>query len=132
MYSKILVPLPHDLGLSRQTLDIGKALATSDGAVVAINAHEALDGSVASCVDQANTDEGLAQARQTLSDETTHVDSVRTEIVKGHTYSSTIDDAANYSLIGTNRTELSDRLLGPTAARVVRHVPSAAHVCRST
>ncbi|GGX70716.1 universal stress protein [Tateyamaria omphalii] len=136
MYSKILVPMALDHDVSPQTLDIAKALAAPGGDIVAFHVHEALQGSVAAYVDQAVVDEGFARARQTLTDKTAHLDGVQTEIVRGHTYRSIIDYAAqnivDCIVIGSHRPGLSDYLLGSTAARVVRHAPCAVHVYRST
>lgn len=134
MYQKILVPMALDHGLSKDTLEIAKALSGGNGEIIALHVYEAPQGSVQAYLDDAAKEEGLARARAELHAKTEHLDSVTAEMVIGHTYRSIIDYASAHSIdcivMGSHKPGFSDYLLGSTAARVVRHAPCAVHVYR--
>ena len=134
MYNKILVPMALDHGVSQHTLKVAKALAGSDGQIIALHVHEAPQGSVAAYLDADVVKEGLERARRELARKTDDIEGVTAELVTGHTYRTIIDYAAANSVdcivIGSHKPGLSDFLLGSTAARVVRHAACAVHVYR--
>jgi nucleotide-binding universal stress UspA family protein len=136
VYQKILVPMALDHGLSKDTLNIAKALSGGNGEIIALHVYEAPKGSVQAYLDEAAKEEGLARARAELRVKTDHLDGVKAEMVIGHTYRSIIDYASTHDIecivMGSHKPGFSDYLLGSTAARVVRHAPCAVHVYRST
>lgn len=136
MYRKILVPMALDHGVSPQTLEIAAALRGQGGDIIALHVHEAPQGSVAAYLDEEVVKDGFAKARATLEAKLIGIESVKGEIVMGHTYRTIIDYAAangvDCIVIGSHKPGLSDYLLGSTAARVVRHAPCAVHVHRSS
>ena len=134
MYKKILVPMALDHGLSKDTLEIAKALSCGNGEIIALHVYEAPQGSVQAYLDDAAKEEGLARARAELRAKTEHLDGVKAEMVIGHTYRTIIEYAATHSIdcivMGSHKPGFSDYLLGSTAARVVRHARCAVHVYR--
>ena len=136
MYKKILVPMALDHGLSEKTLEIAKALAGSDGEIVALHVYEAPQGSVQTYLDAEVKKKAVDSAIAQLEAKTAHLEDIQTEMVVGHTYRSIIDYAAAKDVecivIGSHKPGFSDYLLGSTAARVVRHAPCAVHVYRTT
>ena len=134
MYSRILVPMALDHGLSPQMLDIARKLAADDGEIVALHVYEALQGSASAYLDEDAVKEGFDRARQMLQDKLDGMGQITPKLVKGHTYRTIIDFAAAEKIdcivIGSHKPGLSDYLLGSTAARVVRHAPCAVHVYR--
>lgn len=135
MYSKILVPMALDHGVSPSTLGIAKALASDGAEITALHIYEAPQGSVQAYMDEETKREGVARARKELAQKTAHLSGVKAEMVVGHTYRSIIDYASEHSVdcivMGSHKPGFSDYLLGSTAARVVRHAPCAVHVYRS-
>ena len=136
MYQKILVPMALDHGVSPQTLAVAKALAADNGHITAMHVYEAPQGSVAAYLDAETVKEGFETARETLAEKTRNLAGVETVLVKGHTYRTIIDYAAQQGVdcivIGSHKPGLGDYFLGSTAARVVRHAPCAVHVCRNS
>jgi nucleotide-binding universal stress UspA family protein len=136
MYKKILVPMALDHGISEQTLEAAKALSGPDGEIIALHVYEAPQGSVAAYLDAGVVQEGFDRAKAQLIEKTKDLPGVTPEIVKGHTYRSIIDYAADHNIdcivIGSHKPGLSDYLLGSTAARVVRHASCAVLVHRTS
>ncbi len=136
MYAKILVPMALDHGISAQTLEIAKALSGGTGKVIALHVHEAPQGSVLAYLDADVIEEGFEKARKLMHDKLAGIDGIEAVLIKGHTYRTIIDFAAEQGVdcivIGSHKPGLSDYLLGSTAARVVRHAPCAVHVHRSS
>ena len=135
MYQKILVPMALDLGVSKGTLEIAKALNGGTGEIIALHVYEAPQGSVQAYADDKAKQDGLVRAQAELHAKTKHLSGVKAEMVVGHTDRSIIDYASMHSIdcivMGSHRPGFSDYLLGSTAARVVRHAPCAVHVYRS-
>ncbi len=136
MYSKILVPMALDHGVSAQTLEIAKALSDDQATVIALHVHEAPQGSVSAYLDADIVKEGFEKARKLMHEKLSGIDGIEPVLIKGHTYRTIIDYATEHGVdcivIGSHKPGLSDYLLGSTAARVVRHAPCAVHVHRSS
>lgn len=136
MYSKVLVPMALDHGISPHTLEVAKALTAGKGAIIALHVYEEPQGSVRAYLDEGAIKEGFDRARLLLNEKLAGLPDVKGEIVKGHTYRTIIDYAQAKGIdcivIGSHKPGLSDYLLGSTAARVVRHAPCAVHVHRSS
>lgn len=136
MYTKILVPMALDHGISPQTLEIARALLEPGGEIVALHVYEAPQGSVSAYLDEETVKSGFAAARRRLSEKTAGIEGVKPILVKGHTARTIIDYAdqngVDCIVIGSHRPGLRDYLLGSTAARVVRHASCAVHVQRTT
>jgi nucleotide-binding universal stress UspA family protein len=136
MYKKILVPMALDHGISASTLEIAKALAGGGGDITALHVYEAPQGSASAYLDADAVKESVKRAEAILAEKTAGLEGVTPVMVKGHTYRSIVDFAAEHGVdcivIGSHRPGFSDYLLGSTAARVVRHAPCAVHVFRSS
>lgn len=136
MYTKILVPMALDHGISPQTLEIARALLETGGEIVALHVYEAPQGSVSAYLDEETVKSGFEAARRRLSEKTAGIEGVKPILVKGHTARTIIDYAdqngVDCIVIGSHRPGLRDYLLGSTAARVVRHASCAVHVQRTT
>ncbi len=136
MYKKILVPMALDHGISASTLEIAKALTGGGGDITALHVYEAPQGSASAYLDADAVKESVKRAEAMLAEKTAGLEGVTAVMVKGHTYRSIVDYAAEHGVdcivIGSHRPGFSDYLLGSTAARVVRHAPCAVHVFRSS
>ena len=135
MYSKVLVPMALDHGISPQTMEVARALVGSDGEIIALHVYEAPPGSVSAYLDEDVVKAGFEAAQKRLQDKVSGAEGVTAVIAKGHTARTIIDYAADNNVdcivIGSHKPGLRDYLLGSTAARVVRHAGCAVHVQRT-
>lgn len=136
MYTKIVVPMALDHGLSPVTLAVADKLRSDDGQIIALHVYDLPESAAKAVLDKSLLEEGFARARSLLHEKTAGYSNVSARIVRGHTYRSIVDEAAKEDadciVMGSHRPGLSDYLLGSTSARVVRHAPCAVHVCRGT
>ncbi|GGB95376.1 universal stress protein [Marivita lacus] len=134
MYSKILVPMALDHGVSPQTLEVARVLRSEGGEIVALHVYEAPQGTVKAYLDDEVVKAGFDTARERLNEKIAGLDDVTPALVTGHSARTIIDYAAQHGfdciVIGSHKPGLSDFFLGSTAARVVRHAPCAVHVHR--
>jgi nucleotide-binding universal stress UspA family protein len=134
MYSKILVPLALDHGISSNTLAIANALSGATGQIVALHVHEAPQGSVSAYLDDATVQAGIDLATKALREKTADLGNVTPVLTTGHSARAIIDYANSNDIdcivIGSHKPGLRDYFLGSTAARVVRHASCAVHVYR--
>lgn len=134
MYRNILVPMALDHGLSKQTLEIARALLAPGGKITAIHVYEAPQGSVSAYLDEATVKSSIEAARKRLEEKVAVHAGIKPVLVKGHTARTIVDYASEKAVdcivIGSHRPGLSDYLIGSTAARVVRHASCAVHVQR--
>ncbi|WP_323767586.1 universal stress protein [Marinovum sp.] len=136
MYNKILVAMALDHGISPEMLKIAQALCNPGAEIVALHVFEAPPSSVNAYLGEDAVREGYERARQLMAEKTAHIEGITARIVRGHTYRTLIEYAADHDIdcivIGSHQPDFSDYLLGSTAARVVRHAPCAVHVFRSS
>ena len=134
MYSKILVPMALDHGLSPQTLQVAKSLCQDEGKIIALHVHEALQGSVSAYLDEKTIKSGYEKTEKLMAEKLASADYVTSVIVKGHSARTIIDYAKDNEIdcivIGSHKPGITDYFLGSTSARVVRHAPCAVHVLR--
>ena len=134
MYSKILVPMALDHGISHDTLAIADALRAPSGQIIALHVHEAPQGSVSTYLDEASIQAGIDRATQNLTEKTAKLKNVTPVLISGHSARAIIDYAETNGIdcivIGSHKPGLRDYFLGSTAARVVRHAACAVHVHR--
>ncbi|MBO6519531.1 MAG: universal stress protein [Rhodospirillales bacterium] len=136
MYQKILVPMALNHGISPQTLEIARALMAPGGSIVALHVFEVPKGSVSAYIGEEVIQKGLDKAAEVLREKTSHLDGVSTDIIRGEAHRKIVDYAVEHDfdciVIGSHKPDLSDYLIGSTAARVVRHAPCAVHVHRDS
>lgn len=136
MYDKVLVPLALDHGISPQTLEVARALATKGAEITALHVYEVPKGSVSVYIGEDTVERGFERARALLSEKVAGMTGVRAEIVRGQAHHAIIGYAVSHGfnciVIGSHKPGLSDYLIGSTAARVVRHAPCAVHVHRDS
>ena len=134
MYDKILVPMALDHGISAETLGIARALCSPGGKIIALHVYEVPQGSVSAYLGQKIIEEGYERAKKLLLEKTAGLDGVTAQIARGHASRTIIDYAIEHGVgcvvIGSHKPDLTDYLLGSTAARVARHAPCAVHVHR--
>lgn len=135
MYKKILVPLALDHGISPQTLGAAKALLSEGGEIMALHVYEIPKGTVSTFLRQDAIEFGQDAAEKLLREKTNGIDGLQAEVIKGHAYRSIIEYADKGSfdciVIGSHKPDVSDYLMGSTAAKVVRHAACAVHVHRA-
>lgn len=134
MYSKILVPMALDHGVSERTISVAKSLMSEGGEVIALHVYEAPQRSVAAYLDADAVRDSMERARSDLAEKTAQF-GVKSELIQGHSARSIIDYAADNAVdcivMGSHKPGFSDYFLGSTAARVVQHAPCAVHVIRN-
>ncbi len=134
MYTKILVPMALDHGISSDTLAIAELLRGTTGKIVALHVHEAPQGSVSVYLDEDAVQAGFERAKKDLAEKTAKLPNVTPVLITGHSARSIIDYANSNGVdcivIGSHKPGLRDYFLGSTAARVVRHASCAVHVHR--
>ena len=135
MYSKVLVPMALDHGISPQTMEVAKALISDGGEIIALHVYEAPQASVSVYLDEEVVKAGYEAARERLQDKIAGAEGVTAIMAKGHTARTIIDYADDNNVdcivVGSHKPGLRDYLLGSTAARVVRHAGCAVHVLRA-
>ncbi len=136
MYKKILVPMALDHGISSQTLAIARTLSAPDGRITALHVFEVPGGSVSAYLGKDVIKKGFDRAAQILKEKTVHLEDVATDMIRGNANRKIVDYAIEHKfdciVIGSHKPDLSDYLIGSTAAWVVRHAPCAVHVHRDS
>ena len=136
MYKKILVPMALDHGISKDTLEIARALCGEGGEITALHVFEVPQGNVSTYIGEDTVQKGYARAYEILKEKVAGLQGVKPEITRGQAYRGIINHAVENGfdciVIGSHKPGLSDYLIGSTAARVVRHAPCAVHVHRDT
>lgn len=134
MYTKILVPMALDHGVSEQTLKVAEGLSAGTGEIIALHVYEAPQRSIATYLEEGAVRESMALAKANLAEKTAEYTRVRSEMVQGHSARAIIDYAADHDIdcivMGSHKPGLGDYFLGSTAARVVQHAHCAVHVVR--
>ncbi len=136
MYEKVLVPMALNHGISKDTLEIARALCAEGGQITALHVYEVPESSVGIYVGEETVRRGYQRAREILEEKVAGLDGVSAAITRGQAYRAIIEHAVangfDCIVIGSHKPGLSDYLIGSTAARVVRHAPCAVHVHRDT
>ena len=134
MYTKVLVPLALDHGISVDILAVAETLRGSTGEIIALHVHESPQGSVSSYLDEEAVQAGLERSRNDLANKTADLPNVKAVLITGHSSRAIIDYADSNGVdcivIGSHKLGLRDYFLGSTSARVVRHASCAVHVHR--
>lgn len=134
MYSKLLVPMALDHGISPQTLELAEALRAEGGEIIALHVYETPQGSVSVYLDKSVVQAGFDAAEKKLQEKVEGLPNVAPKIVKGHSARTIIDFAeangVDCIVIGSANPALSDFFLGTTASRVARHAKCAVHIQR--
>ena len=134
MYNNILVAMALDHGVSQNTMEIAKLLASEGGKITALHVLEEPHGTANVRLREDLLQQGTDRARELFGEKLQNVTGVERKLVVGHV-SRTIVDYANENgvdciVMGSHKPGLADYLLGSTAARVVRHASCAVHVFR--
>ena len=134
MYKKVLVPLALDHGLSGSLLEIARRLLLPGGEILALHVVEAAFGLARATQSEAHAQDAFDRARNLMEDKLLDEDNVVGHVIEGHVYRSIIEFSEEHEIrcivMGSHKPDLSDFLLGSTAASVVRHAHCAVHVHR--
>ncbi len=134
MYDKILVPLALDHGLSGKLLEIARQLLLPGGEILALHVVEEAFGLARATQSDANAQMAFDRARELMKTKLSEEENVVGHVIEGHVYRSIIEFSEKHGIscvvMGSHKPELSDYLLGSTAASVVRHASCAVHVHR--
>ncbi len=134
MYKKIIVALALDHGISETALAKAKLLLDPGGEIIALHVYEAPSGAAAAYISEDDLHRARRTAQQRLEERVRDVPEARAELVAGHSGRTIADFAkeqnADCIIMGSHKPELTDYLLGSTAARVVRHAPCSVIVLR--
>ncbi|MBT8425386.1 MAG: universal stress protein [Silicimonas sp.] len=134
MYNKILVAMALDHGVSPKTLEIARALRAAGGKIIAIHVLEELPGSSNAELWETLQNEIHDRARALLKEKLAGTKEISAVLVPGHVHSTILEYAEENGVdcivMGSHKPDLTDYLIGSTAARVVRHAPCAVHVYR--
>ena len=134
MYDKILVPMALNHDMSPETLTAAKALSAPGGAIIALHVYEAPHSMAKAALGDKLLQQGFDAAKARLLEKTASHPEVEPVIVTGHSYRTIVDYAAENQIgcivMASHKPDLSDYLLGSTAARVVRHATCSVLVYR--
>ena len=134
MYQKIIISLSLDHGIAQQAIQAARAMKNDGGEIIAIHVYEPLQGSVNAFVSEDAVAKAIQSAKDALASRVEGASDIKAELIKGHSGRAITDYAeevgADCIIIGSHKPEISDFLLGSTAARVVRHAPCSVHVLR--
>lgn len=134
MYDKILVPMALNHDISSETLAAAKALCKPGGEIIALHVHEAPHGVMKAALGEKILQQGFDTSKALLKEKTAAHPEVRPVIVTGHSYRTIVEYAAEHDIgcivMASHKPDLSDYLIGSTAARVVRHAACSVLVYR--
>ncbi len=134
MYSKIIVGLALDHGISETAIGVARKLANDGAEIIAVHVYEQPNSSVRAYMDDKLLEGAQKTAQARLNERVAGEADVKPVLLNGHSGRTITDYAqevgADCIVVGSHKPELSDYLLGSTAARVVRHAPCAVHVLR--
>lgn len=134
MYSKIIVSLALDHGISQNALQVARALLDEGGTILAVHVHEPVNNAVSAYLDKSVIEDVYQRTRKVLAERVAGEGDIEPVMLKGHSGRAITDYAgkigADCIIVGSHKPGVSDFLLGSTASRVVRYAPCAVHVLR--
>ena len=134
MYQKVLIPLALDHGLSEHLFQVANALLKPDGEMFALHVVEAPYGLASATQKEDLAKLAFDRARDLMQEKMQGFEGITSHLVEGHVHRSILDFAQEHAIdcivMGSHSPDLTDYLLGSTAARVVRHATCAVHVHR--
>jgi len=134
MYKKIVVALGLDHGHGVKAIDTARKLLAEGGEIVALHVIEPVPGFVKNYVSTDPEPEIRNAAEEAIAERIGDRKDAEAVVLIGYPgptvteYAETI--GADCIIVGSNKPELRDYLLGSTAARIVRHAPCSVHVLR--
>lgn len=137
MYSKVLVPVDLSHGeVGERIVAVARQLAGSTGSLVLLTVLESIPGYVAHAIPADVLERNRAAARQNLDSLAKKAGgSVTVTLREGKPSHEILEEAeasgCDCIVLGSHRPDLSDYLLGSTAARVVRHAGCSVLVDRT-
>ncbi|MBO9474627.1 universal stress protein [Shimia sp. R10_1] len=135
MYDKILVPMALNHDISPETLAAAKALCKPSGEIIALHVYESPHSMAKAALGEKLLQQGFETAKDLLREKTASHPEVKPVIVTGHSYRTIVEYAADNDIgcivMASHKPDLSDYLLGSTAARVVRHASCSVLVYRA-
>ena len=133
MHKKILVPMALEHDLSPHLLAVAKALLDEGGEIHALHVFEKPYG-LAATMDEATLGNAKTRARKLLAEKLGGHPEIKGHFVEGRPHRTIVEFAdengVDCIVIGSHQPDLTDYLLGSTAARVVRHASCSVHVSR--
>jgi len=132
MYKKIVVALGLDHGHGVKAIDTARKLLAEGGEIVALHVIEPVPGFVKNYVSTDPEPEIRNAAEEAIAERIGERKDAEAVVLIGYPgptvteYAETI--GADCIIVGSNKPELRDYLLGSTAARIVRHAPCSVHV----
>ncbi len=133
MHKKILVPMALEHDLSPHLLAVAKALLADGGEIHALHVFEKPYG-LAAAMDDETLGNAKSRAHKLLIEKLDAHPDIQGHFVEGRPHRTIVEFANENSVdcivIGSHQPDLTDYLLGSTAARVVRHASCSVHVSR--
>jgi len=134
MYKKIVVALGLEHGHGHRAMEVARQLLSEGGEIIALHVIEPVPGVVSYYVPEGQEQEVKRSALDRVQERIGESQDAEAKVLFGHPGRLIPDFAeeigADCIVVGSHRAELSDYLLGSTAARVVRHAPCPVHVLR--
>lgn len=135
MYMNILVPVAadHDKHTGK-ALNVARALAGAGAKITVLTVVEQMPGYIASQLPEGHAEKMKEELASGLHEDLAGADDVSVVVIDGHSARSILDYAEKHHVdcivMASHRPDITDYLLGSTAARVVRHAKCAVHVMR--
>ncbi|MEM7170583.1 MAG: universal stress protein [Pseudomonadota bacterium] len=134
MYENIVVALGLGHGHGSTSFDLARRLKSPGGKITAVHVLEPVPGFVKYYIPVDHADAAEKAAKEQMSKRIGDANDVELVTLSGNPGIALIEFAeaskADCIIVGSHKPELSDYLLGSTAARVVRHAPCSVHVLR--
>lgn len=134
MYSKIIVALALDHGISETALAKAKLLLDPGGEIIALHVYEMPSGMAGAYISAEDIQRSQKTAMQRLEERVRDIPEAKAVMVNGHSGREIAEYAkaqdADCIIMGSHKPGLGDFFLGSTAARVVRHAPCSVVVLR--
>jgi nucleotide-binding universal stress UspA family protein len=134
MYSKIVVALSLDHGISETALAKARLLLDPGGEIIALHVHEIPAGMTGAYVSEEDVARARTTAQGRLDERVRDYPEARAVLVNGHSGREIAQyarkEGADCIIMGSHKPGLSDYFLGSTAARVVRHAHCSVIVLR--
>ena len=134
MYNKIIVALGLEHGHGNKAMEVARQLLSDGGSIVAVHVIEPVPGVVSYYLPDGHENEVKKTAMDQVKARIGDAPDTEGKVLFGHPGRMIPDYAeeigADCIVVGSHKAEISDYLLGSTAARVVRHASCPVHVLR--
>ena len=135
MYKKILVPMAlARTQANRSAVNVAETLMSDGGHIIALHVLDRMPAMVAAALPKDYDSTRRVESMELLTEQIAGHDNVEPAVVDGHEGRAIVDYAeangCDLIIVASHKPDVSDLILGSTAAWVVRHAKCSVHVTR--